>query len=95
MFTLDQVRCFVAVAEELHFDRAAERLNLTQSPVSRQVQKLERELGAQLLVRGHRPLALTPAGEAFLRASRELLRAVEHATRTARGTEHATGAASR
>jgi DNA-binding transcriptional LysR family regulator len=47
--TLDRVRRFIAVAEELHFGRAAERLSMTQPPPSRQIQKLERAIGATLL----------------------------------------------
>jgi hypothetical protein len=52
--TLDQVRCFIAVAEKLHFGRAAERLAMTQPPLSRQIQKLERAVGAGLLDRDNR-----------------------------------------
>ena len=66
VITLDQVRCFVAVAEELHFGRAAERLQMTQPPLSRQIQKLERAVGAQLLERDNRRVELTGAGVAFL-----------------------------
>ena len=73
MFTLDQVRGFVAVAEELHFGRAAERLQMTQPPLSRQVQKLERTVGAQLLERDKRKVELTPAGAVFLVEARRLL----------------------
>jgi DNA-binding transcriptional LysR family regulator len=57
-----QLRCFLAVAEERHFGRAAERLHLTTSPVSRAVRDLEREAGVPLFVRGPREATLTPAG---------------------------------
>jgi DNA-binding transcriptional LysR family regulator len=84
MFTLDQLRCFVAVAEELHFGRAAERLQMTQPPLSRQIQKLERSLQVVLLDRDHRNVELTAAGRAFLGESRELLSAAERAPVAAR-----------
>ena len=89
MFAFTQLRCFVAVAEELHFHRAAARLNMTQPPLSRQIQLLEHALGVGLLLRGNRAVKLTPAGEAFLRDARRMLRlaerATEHARRIARG----------
>ncbi|MFJ3212549.1 LysR family transcriptional regulator [Streptomyces flaveolus] len=65
---IQQLRCFLAVAEELHFGRAAERLHLSPSPVSRIVKDLERELGAELFIRGYHQVELTPAGrELFVR----------------------------
>lgn len=73
MFTFDQLRGFVTVADELHFGRAAERLRMTQPPLSRQIQKLERTVGAQLLERDNRKVELTPAGVAFLAEARRLL----------------------
>ena len=72
-FTFDQIRCFVAVAEELHFGRAAESLQMTQPPLSRQIQKLERAVGVQLLERDNRKVELTAAGQAFLVEARRLL----------------------
>jgi DNA-binding transcriptional LysR family regulator len=73
MFELSQLRCFVAVAEDLHFGRAAARLNMTQPPLSRQVQLLEHALGIRLLARTSRSVALTPAGRAFLLDARRIL----------------------
>ena len=84
MFTLDQLRAFVAVAEELHFGRAADRLRMTQPPLSRQIQKLERTLGVELLLRGSRGVELTAAGEAFVDESRVLLQRAEQAPERAR-----------
>ena len=67
------LQAFVAVAEELHFGRAAARLQLSPSPVSRTVQELERELGVQLFVRSHHQVHLTDAGAALLPGARQLL----------------------
>ena len=79
MFELHQLRCFVAVASELNFHRAAEHLNMTQPPVSRQVQVLERQLGVQLFDRSRRTIRLTAAGERFYFEARDLLRRAEDA----------------
>ncbi|WP_029089412.1 LysR family transcriptional regulator [Brevibacterium album] len=84
MYTLDQVRCFVAVAEHLHFGRAAVELNMTQPPLSRQIQKLERHVGAELLDRRGRSVELTAAGRLFLTESRKLLGLAERAPEGAR-----------
>lgn len=84
MFTLDQARSFAAVAEESHFGRAAERLRMTQPPLSRQIQKLEKSLGVQLLVRLPSGVELTAAGEAFLDECRQVLAKVDQAPRRAR-----------
>ncbi len=87
MMTLDQVRCFVAVGEELHFGRAAERLAMTQPPLSRQIQKLERAVGAQLLERDNRRVALTAAGVSFLEDCYRLLNTMDGAVAHARRVE--------
>ncbi len=84
LFTLDQARSFVAVAEELHFGRAAERLNMTQPPLSRQIQKLERSVGVELLERDNRKVSLTAAGQAFLVDARRLVISAERAPLNAR-----------
>ncbi len=79
MFELSQLRCFVAVAEELHFGRAALRLNMTQPPLSRQIQILERVLDVVLLERSNRTVKLTPAGQSFLSEARRMLKLAESA----------------
>ncbi|WP_166352659.1 LysR family transcriptional regulator [Phytoactinopolyspora limicola] len=84
MFSFQQLRGFVAVAEELHFGRAADRLQMTQPPLSRTIQKLERVVGVRLLDRDNRKVVLTPAGIAFLTEARRLLTLAESAPNLAR-----------
>jgi DNA-binding transcriptional LysR family regulator len=67
---LDRLRSFVALSEELHFGRAAQRLNLSQPALTLQIKGLESELGTELITRGKRRSELTPAGRAFLREAR-------------------------
>ncbi|WBO20728.1 LysR family transcriptional regulator [Sphingomonas abietis] len=81
MFEMSQLRCFVAVAEQLHFGHAAASLNMTQPPLSRQIQLLERAVGAPLLERSSRSVRLTPAGRVFLPEARRILRLSESAIR--------------
>src|SRR5215472_8474142 len=83
MFDLNQLRCFVTVAEELHFGRAAQRLNMTQPPLSRQIQMLEYTLNVQLLQRTSRAVRLTPAGRAFLADARRILALADNAASAA------------
>ena len=84
MFEFSQLRCFVAAAEELHFGRAAERLNMTQPPLSRQIQLLEHALDVKLLERTSRSVQLTPVGRAFLPEARRVLRLAEGAATMAK-----------
>lgn len=89
-YTLDQLRGFVAVAEEGHFGRAAERLRMTQPPLSRQIQRLERAVGFALFLRTQRGAEPTPAGRIFLEEARRLLSSADtlplRARRVAAGT---------
>ena len=86
---LRHLKSFVAVAEELHFGRAAERLHIAQPPLSAQIRQLEAELGVTLLHRTTRRVELAPAGEVLLARAREILASVDRATqdtqRAARG----------
>ena len=84
MFQLSQLRCFVAVATELHFSRAAALLNMTQPPLTRQIQLLEHEVGVSLLERAGGNVRLTPAGTIFLREAEDILRRSQAATLAAR-----------
>lgn len=84
MFELAQLRCFTTLATELNFRRAAERLHMTQPPLSRQIQLLEHQLGVALFTRSTRAVALTAAGQAFFVEAQALLDQAHRAAQSAR-----------
>jgi DNA-binding transcriptional LysR family regulator len=79
---LRQIEAFLAVAEELHFGRAAERLRMAQSPLSQTIRKLEKDLGAPLFERNTRSVTLTTAGHSLLPHARKILEEVDLARRS-------------
>lgn len=81
---LRHLRCFIVLAEELHFTRAAERLHIEQSPLSRTIKELEDELGVVLFDRNRRGTVLTAAGAAFLQDIRRLFTVLEQARENAK-----------
>ena len=85
---LRHLRYFVAVADELNFRRAAERLHISQPPLTTQLRQLEEEIGAKLLERDSHHVALTAAGDVFLQSCRQLLRDADTAAQAARRAAH-------
>jgi DNA-binding transcriptional LysR family regulator len=88
---LRQLRCFIAVAEEMHFGRAAERLHMAPTALSRLVRTLENEIGVTLLTRTTRAVTLTRAGLGFLDDAKSILVRTEDAARSARETATGSG----
>jgi DNA-binding transcriptional LysR family regulator len=81
---LRRFHAFVVVAEELHFTRAAERLVMAQSPLSRMIKNLEQDIGAILFIRTRRSVTLTAAGETMLEFARDVLKRTDRAVRRVR-----------
>lgn len=83
---LRHLRYFVAVAENMHFGRAAQQLHIVQPALSKQIAALERELGVELFTRAKHRIEFTPAGKAFFAEARDILQRADHAARTAKMT---------
>ena len=81
---LRQLKYFIAVAEELHFRNAAQRLNISQPPLSRQIRRLEEDIKVHLFVRNKRGVSLTPAGKRFLPYAKNILKSIDLAAEVAR-----------
>jgi len=86
MIDLRLLRQFIAVAEELHFHRAAARLNMSQPPLTAAIRRLEEEIGAELIERGNRTVGLTAAGAVFLEEARRTVAQADRAVAAARET---------
>jgi len=84
MLNVTELNCFVAAAEEVHFGRAAARLNMTQPTLSRQIDALEHTLGVKMFERANRRVTLTTAGRIFLPEAKRILIQIENATNLAR-----------
>lgn len=84
MIELRHLRYFIAVAEELHFGHAAERLHMAQPPLSQQIRQLEERIGFQLFYRTKRSVQLTEAGQSFLADCRQLFKQLDQAIETGR-----------
>src|SRR6478735_3172389 len=87
-YSLRELECFTAVAEELSFTRAARRLHLSQPPLSRHIRALEEKVGARLFTREARVVALTQAGRLFHEESRGILAQLARAGEAARRSAH-------
>jgi DNA-binding transcriptional LysR family regulator len=86
MLNINELSCFVAAAEEVHFGRAAARLNMTQPTLSRQIDTLERTLGVKLFERANRRVTLTMAGRIYLPEAKRILLLIDNAANLARST---------